>query len=110
MQTYFNYKSVAEQEKSKRDAIQAARDCYVAQVKASRKSFERYLDLTFKEIRENFDKYFDALDQAMKNDDINQMSVILSGINNLVEQSPLKDAQNFMTQIQSSTPNDVIDF
>lgn len=109
-QSYLDYKKVAEQEKTRRAAIDAARDCYVAKVEASRRIFEQYLDLSFKERRENFDRYFNELDRAMERNDIQQMSVILSGINTLVATSPLKEAQNFMAQMQSSKPNELIEF
>ena len=52
-----------------------------------------YLDKSFDERKVNFENFFNRLDKAMAQNDVEQMSIILSSINQLAAISPFKVLQ-----------------
>lgn len=110
MKDFIEYKKTLAAEKTKRQAVRAARDCYIAKINASRDTLKQYLDFSFKERRENFDQLFSALDRAMDNDNLEQMGLILSQVDQMVKTSPLKQAEDFMAKLASGNNNELIEF
>lgn len=79
-----------EVEKTKRKQIEALRDVEVAKINAQKEFLLSYLDKTFDERKNQFNKYFDVLDKAIESNDMQVMQIVLSNINNLAASSPFK--------------------
>lgn len=82
-----------ERQDSKRAKINAERDAYIAQINAQKELLLTYLDKSFDERKVNFENFFNRLDKAMAQNDVEQMSIILSSINQLAAISPFKVLQ-----------------
>jgi hypothetical protein len=87
------YKEVSiaiEEEKTKRVQIIADKDVKIEMIRAQRDFFMEYLNKTFDERATNFDKLFEVIDDALENDNIQQLALGLDSLNKLAAQSPFK--------------------
>lgn len=84
---------IHETESTKRAAIRAQEQATLADIQAKRDLFLSYLERSFDERRAGFDRLFDALDTAMREDPA-QVGTILSSITALAMKSPFADLSN----------------
>lgn len=77
-------------EKTKRTEIIANRDVRIETIRAQRDAFMEYLNKTFDERSDNFEKIFDVIDNALENDNIEQLALGLDSLNKLAAESPFK--------------------
>jgi hypothetical protein len=87
------YKEVSiihEEEKTKRVQIIAEKDAKIEMIRAQRDFFMEYLKKTFDERATNFDKLFEVIDDALENDNIQQLALGLDSLNKLAAESPFK--------------------
>ena len=84
-------KKFREVQETKRAAIEAERQVVISKIRAQRNLLIKYLDKTFDERKENFNKLFDVIDDALVKDNIQQLSVGLNSFNELAKSSPFKD-------------------
>ena len=87
---YKDTTKVIEEEKTKRDKIKADRDVKLEAIKFQRDFFMEYLEKTYDERKENFAKLFIVIDDAIKKDNIQQLSIGLDSLNKLAAESPFK--------------------
>ena len=87
---YSDTTRVIEEEKTKRDKIQAERDVKLEAIKLQRDFFMQYLEKTYDERKENFAKLFMVIDDAIKKDNIQQLTIGLGSLNKLAAESPFK--------------------
>ena len=87
---YKDTTKVIEEEKTKREKIQADRDVKLEAIKFQRDFFMEYLEKTYDERKENFAKLFMVIDDAIKKDNIQQLSIGLDSLNKLAAESPFK--------------------
>ncbi len=83
-----------EVQETKRTAIEAERQAVISKIRAQRDLLIKYLDKTFDERKENFNKLFDVIDDALVKDNIQQLSIGLNSLNELAKSSPFKDLAN----------------
>lgn len=81
---------IVEQEKTKRADIAAKESATLAAIAADRDILLTYLDRSFDERKDNFDKLFAALDAAMRNDQ-SVVADLLGAITTLALKSPFAD-------------------
>lgn len=98
-----DYTEVVETEKTKRVAITAERDKRVVELEAIRSTMQLYLEKTFDERRDNFNRMFDALDQAQASGDLHGMQLMLGGILDLAKSNPFKDLDTFKRSLADPT-------
>jgi len=87
-------KKFREVQETKRAAIEAERQTVISKIRAQRELLIKYLDKTFDERKENFNKLFDVIDDALVKDNIQQLSMGLNSFNELAKSSPFKDLAN----------------
>ncbi len=91
VEAYTEYKTVAEEERTKRRGIEAWEKATIAQIKAQRDFLIDYLNRSFDERSENFAALFDIVAQAMADDNNAQLGAALHSITELAKSSPFKD-------------------
>jgi hypothetical protein len=79
-----------EVQKTKRKDIEAKRDIIVERIKSQKEIILSYLEKTFDERKENFSKLFSIVDNAIENNNIQQLALSLDSINKLADSSPFK--------------------
>ena len=88
---YTEYKTVAEEERTKRRGIEAWEKATIAQIKAQRDFLIDYLNRSFDERFENFAALFGIVAQAMAEGNNAQIGSALHSITELAKSSPFKD-------------------
>lgn len=88
---YTEYKTVAEEERTKRRGIEAWEKATIAQIEAQRNFLIDYLNRSFDERSENFAALFGIVDQAMAEGNNAQLGAALHSITKLAKSSPFKD-------------------
>jgi hypothetical protein len=91
VEAYTEYKTVAEEERTKRRGIEAWEKATIAQIKAQRDFLIDYLNRSFDERSENFAALFGIVDQAMADGNNAQLGAALHSITELAKSSPFKD-------------------
>jgi len=92
LEAHNSYHITREQEKTKRQQIQAWERVQVTSIQEQAKTIRDYLEYSFAERRENFKKLFDALDKGIENGNDVVVQAALTGILEITRQSPLADA------------------
>ncbi len=82
------YLKVKEEEKTKRHKIETWEKITIAEIKAKRDLFINYLDYSFDERAKNFNSLFQLVDQAIDNENSQQLSLALQAIIALAQSSP----------------------
>lgn len=100
-----------EVQKTKRKEIEAQRDIIVEQIKSKKEIILYTLEKTFDERKENFRKLFDVVDDALAKNNIQQLQLGLSRINELAASSPFKALESIeSTQKALGDKNHTWDF
>ena len=99
VKAHHDYKVTAETERTKRSAIEAWRQVQVGNLQMQKELLQSYLSQTFAERRHVIDEMFDRLDQGIESGNTDLMNMAMSSIVNIVQTSPLKDAQVIMQSI-----------
>jgi DNA polymerase III sliding clamp (beta) subunit (PCNA family) len=79
-----------EKEETKRTQIVAEKETKIEMIRAQRDFFMEYLKKTFDERATNFNKLFEVIDNALENDNIQQLALGLDSLNKLAAESPFK--------------------
>jgi len=88
---YTEYKTIHEQEKTKRQQINAWENITIKKIHAQRKILMEYLDRSFDERKENFKNLFDTMDKAVENGDTQSLALVLKSITDLAASGPFKE-------------------
>jgi len=89
--SYCDYRKIAEQETTKRQAIAAWKETQLADIEARRELLISYLEHSFDERRLNFKRLFEIMDAAVAKDDTEMLSAALASMTQLALTSPFKD-------------------
>jgi hypothetical protein len=84
---------ISEIERTKREEIQALKEVEIEKIRKNAKILKKFLDESFKERRENFDKFFNSLDKALEQNNIEAIATIAGSIVDIAKTSPLIQAQ-----------------
>lgn len=90
------YKIIAEQERTKRQAIQAWKETRLAQIQSQKEILQNYLEYTFAERKLSISKMFDALDVAIQSNNLEMINVAIGSIVGIIQTSPLKQVDSLM--------------
>lgn len=94
-----------------RAGIAAERDVAITNIEMQKTLLMEYLDKSFDERRENFQKLFTVVDDALEKDNIQQLALGLDSILKLAETSPFKDLSSIETATTAlNNPNHQWDF
>lgn len=96
IETHHEYKKLAAQEKTRREAINAWKDVRLADLKSQKEILRQYLEETFKERKQMIDGLFEALDKGIENNNPELINVAIGGIVNIASQSPLQQVDKLM--------------
>lgn len=96
IETHHEYKKLAAQEKTRREAINAWKDVRLADLKNQKEILRQYLEETFKERKQMIDGLFEALDKGIENNNPELINVAIGGIVNIASQSPLQQVDKLM--------------
>lgn len=91
---YTEYKKIQEQEITKRQKIKAWEAIELARINILRKVVIEYLDNSFDERKDSFQKMFDLLDVAISENNNEQLALTLSSIADLAKNNPLEQLSN----------------
>jgi hypothetical protein len=80
-----------EVQETKRAEIESKRQQAIARIEAEKRLLMLYLEKTFDERKEIFKQQFRVLDDALRNRDNGELSIVLESINKLAASSPFKD-------------------
>lgn len=97
-----------EVQKTKRKEIESDRDKYVSKINAQKEVMLAYLDKTFDERKDNFEKLFRVVDHALANNNTQELALSLNGINQLAASSPFKDLASIESTQQALNDKDHI--
>jgi ribonucleotide reductase alpha subunit len=97
VQAWTEYLKIAEEEKTKRRAIEAWEKNRFAEIKAKRDLLIGYLEYSFDERAKNFQSLFQVVTQAMASGDNQQLSLALDAVVELAKSSPFKDLADLST-------------
>ena len=95
------YLVIAEQEQTKRAAITAECEVALARIEAARATFEKFLDRSFDERKQNFESLFSLIEKSMKDGDLKLLQTSLSAVVELARVSPLAEARS-LASLQSA--------
>ena len=108
---YTEYKTIAQQEQTKRRGIEAWEKVTVANINAQRDFLMAYLDRSFDERAENFRALFSVVDQAIASGNNDQLALTLNSLTEVAKSSPFKDLANLASfQAALDDPNHVWEF
>ena len=85
MSSYERYKTTVQIETTKREQISAVKDIQISKIQAQKELLRSYLDQTFAERRSTINELFMRLDQAIDSGDVQQISVFVNGITDIVK-------------------------
>lgn len=100
--TIKEYLVIKEQETTKRIEISARKEVFLAEIQVKKEFITSYLDKTFDERASNFKKYFEVVDNALKNDKTEELIAGLNAINDLAKVSPFKDLETISKNMKNS--------
>ena len=92
---------LCETEKTKREAIRANHDIAIERIRQSADIIRTYLDRSFDERAQIFNKQFEVVDEALRTGNMQMLDTGLNHINELAKQSPFKDLTN-LAQVQNA--------
>lgn len=98
---YFNYKSVAQVEGTKREAIAAWRDVKLGELSNQRELLEQFMKETFKERATVIEGFFEKLDEAIESGNDNLLEKSIMGILTIAKHSPLLQAKDLMDAMRN---------
>jgi len=104
-----NYYRVREEEITKREAIRRASETEIARIRANADLLREYFQLAFAERRENFDRAFAILEEAIQSGNNQQVEAALSIILQLVKESPIKQAAEIVQRAKNLGEGEIID-
>lgn len=108
---YTEYKTIAQQEQTKRRGIEAWEKTTIAKIDAQREFLMAHLDRSFDERSKNFQALFAVVDQAIASDNNDQLALALNALTELAKSSPFKDMANLASfQAALDDPNHVWTF
>jgi ribonucleotide reductase alpha subunit len=108
---YTEYKTIAEEERTKRAAISAWEKTRLAEIKAQRDLLIGYLEKSFDERKNNFQQLFETVDKAIANNDNQQLALSLDTIVKLAQSSPFQDLADIdNVRAKLADPNTVWEF
>ena len=87
---YTEYQKIKEEETNKRSSLKTWETTEIARINALRKIAIEYLENSFDERKENFQKMFDLLDVAISQNDNKQLALTLNSITDLATSNPLE--------------------
>ena len=97
------------QQETKQIEIRAKRDVAVAKINATTELIKQYLDKTFDERKDIFNKQFQVVDEALRTGNTEMLSQSLNAINQLAAQNPLKNLAD-IHQFQQALMDDDYEF
>jgi len=83
-----------EYQETKRTEIRVKRDEIVKEIQSKKEIILTYLNKSFDERKENFAKLFSVVDNAIANNNTQQLAIGLDSINKLAAESPFKALTN----------------
>ncbi|SNY41243.1 hypothetical protein SAMN06265827_12823 [Orenia metallireducens] len=86
-----NLLKVREQETTKRHIIDKQAEVIIEKIRSERDNFQLYIEESFKERANNFDKCFELLDKGIENEDISAVNAAVHLITKQMEQDPLEN-------------------
>lgn len=88
------YLIIAEQEQTKRSAIEASYGIEIEKIEAIRSTLEHFLDRSFEERRRNFEDLFSVVRSSMEKGDLKSLELSLSAVVEMAKVSPLAEAKS----------------
>ena len=80
-----------ESEKTKREEIQKDKEIALKKIQMQRDLLMTYLEKTYDERKTAFSKYFEVVDYALQNNNVQELAMGLENINDLAKSSPFKN-------------------
>lgn len=104
-----SYQQVCQQEKTRRAEIRARAEFEIERIRAQADVLRQFITQTFAERRENFDRGFALLEEALRTGNDKGFETALTLIVTLIKESPIRQAQEVMRLIRERQPGQVVD-
>jgi hypothetical protein len=100
------WRTIKEQEKTKRHDISANRDIIIEDIRARRDVFIKSLEMNYRERATVYDNLFKALDSALESGNVDMASLAMGGIVEQIKNNPLPSFGEFQKAFMSNQPID----
>ena len=87
---YMDLERTRETERTKRAEIERDRQETLAKIQAQKELFLLYMDKSFDERARNFNKFFEVIDSAMQDGNMEKLALGLNSVMQLAKESPFK--------------------
>ena len=101
---YMDLERTREIERTKRAEIEKERQKTLAKIQVQKELFLTYIDKSFDERASNFNKFFEVIDSAMSDGNMEKLAMGLNSVMQLARESPFKaliDINTFSGQLES---------
>ncbi len=107
---YMDLERTREIERTKRAEIEKERQKTLAKIQVQKELFLRYIDKSFDERASNFNKFFEVIDSAMSDGNMEKLAMGLNSVMQLARESPFKaliDINTLSGQLESKEELDI---
>lgn len=87
---YMDLERTREIERTKRAEIEKERQKTLAKIQVQKELFLKYIDKSFDERASNFNKFFEVIDSAMSDGNMEKLAMGLNSVMQLARESPFK--------------------
>ena len=107
---YMDLERTREIERTKRAEIEKERQKTLAKIQVQKELFLKYIDKSFDERASNFNKFFEVIDSAMSDGNMEKLAMGLNSVMQLARESPFKaliDINTLSGQLESKEEIDI---
>ncbi len=107
---YMDLERTREIERTKRAEIEKERQKTLAKIQVQKELFLKYIDKSFDERASNFNKFFEVIDSAMSDGNMEKLAMGLNSVMQLARESPFKaliDINTLSGQLESKEELDI---
>ncbi len=108
VEAYKENHKVTQQERTKRQEIEARKEIALENIRAQRDILKLFLEESFKERGKTFDKLFEALDESLASGNHEALSMVLGSIIKVAETSPMAQAQKLIGDYDNPDVDEII--
>lgn len=105
---YMDLERTREIERTKRAEIEKDRQETLAKIQAQKELFLLYMDKSFDERANNFNKFFEVIDSAMQDGNMEKLALGLNSVMQLAKESPFKPLMDLNTLSQQLASKDAV--
>lgn len=107
-EAYQEWHRISEQEQTKRESIEAWKQCQLKKLNNQREVMELYFQNTYAERAHNFSELFERLDKGIELGDTTLVAGCLQGIVDIAKTSPLAGVKEIFQALDDPNVNEIV--